>query len=173
MTNSPSLIERTAYHEAGHAIAAIRHRVRLYKASIVREATSSGRVSTRNALWHLDLETDTSSPTRRRIEDQVMVLLAGPAAEAYFVEERRDAKWDPVGSSADIETAVGLLGRLGGHEDETEAYFDWMTERVRSFVSTQWESIDAVAQELLERQTLRARRIRQIDALVGAGSCDR
>ncbi len=119
MTNAPSLIERTAYHEAGHAIAAIRRRVRLYNASIVREATSSGRVSTRNPLRQLDLETDTSSPTRRRIEDQVMVLLAGPAAEAYFVEVRRDAQWDAIGASADIEKAVGLLERLGGHEDET------------------------------------------------------
>jgi hypothetical protein len=48
-----------------------------------------------------------------------MVLLAGPAAEAYFVEVRRDAQWDAIGASADIEKAVGLLERLGGHEDET------------------------------------------------------
>ncbi len=77
-------LEPTAYHEAGHAVAAFFHSVGLKWVSIVPRDGSLGHVR-HNPLFRTNApDWDDSNRTRNRLETLVFVCLAGTEAQRRF-----------------------------------------------------------------------------------------
>jgi ATP-dependent Zn protease len=142
--------ERAAYHEAGHAIAAIWHEIELDRVTIVPEGGALGYVEHRFSGL-AGLEED-----REKLEAQALIALAGPACEAHHFGKGRKVDWNAEDYRHDVVQASVLLQSLSAHEDEGAAYFDWIAERAVSLVAMPRfvEAADALAEALIERREL-------------------
>lgn len=143
-------IERVAYHEAGHAIAAIWHEIELDCVTIAPEGGALGYVEHRFSGL-AGLEDD-----REKLEVQALIALAGAACEAHHFGRGRKVDWYSDDYRHDVVQASVLLQSLSAHEDEGTAYFDWIAERAMSLVSMPQmvKAADALAGALIERREL-------------------
>lgn len=134
-------LRRTAYHEAGHAVAAsLLDDVSLVAVTVVPGDTGPG-----HCLWQASAEGS--------VEPQVMVCLAGISACAAFSGRN---EWER--SRLDFEVIDELVATLGigANEKERDAYLERLIKRTEELVhSAPWQAaITAVAEALIERQTL-------------------
>jgi ATP-dependent Zn protease len=97
----PSRIERTAYHEAGHAVAAYLRRLRFTNISIIPDRGTLGRCEFSEAPVIIDLNAHSIGHARRRIETLIIVSLAGVVAECLLTERHN---WR--GAHADLHDAA-------------------------------------------------------------------
>jgi hypothetical protein len=120
MTDKKSPLWATAYHEAGHAVAAIAYGkgIRRQGAPIVPDAEGA-----LGSVWMLKhIPGDPSAGTlngrmRLRIEEDVIVKLAGGAAHRKF----RPSSVRSYHSRTDNESAIDLLSYVVGDERELKA----------------------------------------------------
>jgi len=170
----------TAYHEAGHALAAhfLEHADPVHKVTIVPRARALGfMMPAREELLHW---------TKKRLLDQIAVALAGRAAEELVFDDVT------TGAENDFRQATGLARRmitewgmhpefgtvayaereesyLGGYENRRyseatarridEAVKELMSEqyaRVKRLLEEKREVLERVAEALLEHETLTA-----------------
>ena len=152
-------LQATAYHEAGHAVAAVYYRTRLKRATIIPEGDTTGHcLQLPPSLRGIDIE-----PTLRLeglARDRVMVSLAGRAAQLKFWS--RGTRF--YHARSDYERAVDLLGRFTRTTEELEAYMKLMVIRARYFIETWWPQISAVAEALLREKTLTGAQVKAITA---------
>jgi cell division protease FtsH len=96
--------EKTAYHEAGHTLAAwfLPGAQRVHKVTVIPRGQSLGSTQILPAEDKLNL-------SQREIRDQLVVLLAGRAAEQIIYEETS------VGAENDLERATSLARRMIAH----------------------------------------------------------
>lgn len=101
---APSEKEKTAYHEAGHTIAAwfSRGAQRVHKVTVIPRGQSLGSTQI------LPSE-DRMNMSEREVRDQLVVLLAGRAAEQIIYKETS------VGAENDLERATSLARRMISH----------------------------------------------------------
>jgi ATP-dependent Zn protease len=121
--------ERTAHHEAGHAVIG-------YKLGGYTCAATIRPNAERGTLGH-------ATSGGYSISAHVLSLYAGRAAEAIFAGCEVTE-----GHQQDYDEAAEFLGELG----ETQ---EAMEERARLLVVEHWGAIATVAQALLEHETLR------------------
>ena len=94
--------KRSAYHEAGHAVAShVLDRGTVYSITMEPDLVEGTRAATRGD-WGMSME-----PTTQELEDEIVVLYAGCAAEARFDSSRAEQ------------------ARLGAVGDEQQAS-DWL-----------------------------------------------
>lgn len=143
-------IERAAYHEAGHAIAAIWHEIELDRVTVVPESGTLGYVE-HGFSGLAGLEAD-----REKLEAQALIALAGAACEAHHFGRGREVDWNADDYRHDAVQASAVLQSLSAHDDEGAAYFDWIKERAMSLVAMPRfvEAADALAEALIERREL-------------------
>ena len=155
----------TAYHEAGHAVAAYWLGMRIGQVSILPDPDEGtlGRCATRLPKW-FDPEIESDPRTREWIRKEVLVLLAGKQAERLFT--KRD---NHIGARNDVVHADQLAGylRTGLHhmsDDGVRAYLSWLTIEARALVNNPWnrDAIEAVARELLAKTNLRPSQVKEI-----------
>ena len=149
-----SRLERTAFHEAGHAVVA-----HVLGRGIVRITINAGEdfygqvLNTRfSDSFRPDVET--SGHTRSFIEREVKICFAGNAAEsARLGREVRG------GAHHDFASAVDLLSHLTGSNEEIEAYANWLWVCTKNKIKTplNWSLITALAQELLKKREMSGR----------------
>lgn len=151
----------TAFHEAGHAVAAFYSGLPVHKATIVfdREHATLGHVRHHNPL-HRAPELDIYEMTpnvKDRMERLVVVCLAGAIAE-----RRHAGRASRAGASEDHHQAAGLALHLAGGSGDGATlllrYLDW---RAHNLVKARWPEIEAVAAALLEHKTLGRKGIRE------------
>jgi cell division protease FtsH len=96
--------EKTAYHEAGHTLAAwfLKGAQRVHKVTIIPRGRSLGST-------HVVPSEDRMSSSEHELLDQLVVLLAGRAAERLIYDEIT------VGAENDLERATGLARRMVTH----------------------------------------------------------
>ena len=144
-------IERTAYHEAGHAVVAhfLRYAHKVRKVTIVPD-------DKKNTLGHATSwakpsvdHNDADSKTYMTIQSEIMGLLAGGTAEKLASGRR-----NPKGSSFDMHGAVDLAVSLHGSGELASAYVDWLARLVEAMLRSQWKYVQQVAQSLLTHKTL-------------------
>ena len=129
--------EGTAYHEAGHFVAAYHLVPSSYRRTLtIRpdcEAGTLGRSESENPSSH---EEELA---------EVVIYFAGFASERHH-----NPNADSRGAADDDENARGILDSLGLLPSEEEY-------RVRAsvFVENHWTEIRALAEELLEKETIR------------------
>ena len=149
-------LERTAIHEAGHAVLSCMLRVPFRRVTIKPHGDTAGRVVC--PPWPSALRPDLSFGPRvaRRLEAEIMVLFGGYLAEVErFGGE--PAEW---GWSADREQIADLVLYLAG--PEAQRAVDELRDRARGYIRAAWPAVEAVAQKLLEVRTLRAAEARRL-----------
>lgn len=156
--------EQTAYHEAGHAVAAYVLRRRFSKVTIVEHEDSVGSMTLPPSYWSgFNPDVDQSRGSRARIEKEIMVLLAGEIAVDIHTG-RED--WGEVVTylGSDLHTASDLADYVTTSSDESEAFLNWLIIRTRNMLSLpHWsDAVNALAAALIEHGEIGYRKARQI-----------
>ncbi len=101
---NPDELEKTAYHEAGHTLAAwfLPGAQRVYKVTVIPRGQSLGSTQ-------IVPSEDKLNMAEGEIRDQLVVLLGGRAAERVIYDETS------AGAENDLERATGLARRMVGH----------------------------------------------------------
>ena len=97
---------------------------------------------------------------RRRLEDEIMIALAGPEAQSH-VSTKAAVQ---AGAGFDWPQAADLAPYVAGSDLETEAFVEWLRLRTANLVIGQplvWACIEALATRLMERSTLKGHEVRE------------
>lgn len=127
-------IKKTAYHEAGHAVAAYRFGHYVDEITIIKKDDILGSSKS---------ETEWGGNIKSYIE-QIIVLYAGFAAERKY-----NVKANKRGSINDDEHATVLLRFT--NEKETS-----LRKKAKEIINKNWIIIEAIAEKLIEYKTLKA-----------------
>jgi len=145
-----------AYHEAGHAVAIWKLLNRAPReTTIAPRQEIAGYVLHANPLRGLRLETDDSSRAETEIHQGIMICLAGAVAQRRFAP-RSIRGWHP---RNDYQRAADLATRVCGSDIEVNAMLRWLQIRTENLIETGWREVEAVANALLERDTLSSEEI--------------
>lgn len=148
----------TAFHEAGHAVAAYHLDLRLRRISI---GTDEDKALGWLELWpsHAGADGAADIPTVNAVERNLIVLLAGAQAERMGT-----GRPNYRGSGFDFYEAMRRAGYICRTSEEMSAYLRWLQFRVRALVeSPTWrQPIKALAKRLLQRRQLGASETRAI-----------
>lgn len=160
MSKPTKALISTAYHEAGHAVAAYFENIKVKQATIVPDDDFFGMVTHQQIQKHIRdaLEFGSITPTKRaRTESFIIVSLAGSIAE-----QKHRGRSNYVGSAQDRHDAVELVSRLSGSEEEANAYLKWLHVRAANLIKIHWWAVDAVAKALLDSETLTGDELQQV-----------
>jgi len=148
-----------AYHEAGHAVIALRlGLLRKKGVSIVPNDHSRGRVHSRRGRGE-DGSISNSGQAQLLGERHVMLCMAGIEAQrrhaprsvrSWHFENDRDQAIDWLGTVCEISS------------DQFAAYWKLLQIRTRDMVQAHWKRIEAVAARLLVSKTLTGEQIREV-----------
>jgi ATP-dependent Zn protease len=134
-TRPPDVIRSAALHEAAHAAVALRLGMRVVQVSIVAGPGSGGSTT---------LGVDDPTPGREAVERQVVVALAGRAADTIL------GAGPDAGSGSDLFEATGLLASLHaswGLGDRLTAALPY--DRAREVLTLDGEIASAVEKDLV------------------------
>ena len=160
-------LESTAYHEAGHAVAAYQLGQLVKSATIIPNDDLFGSVSTDpyfsgnewDQLIGVEPE-DISGDMQQRLENDVLVSLVGPAAQKRF---------NPFGyrkfhGEQDRKIAMNWLEKLEGDNKILGHYFRMFDLRAHNFVqrSPNWGLICHLAETLLAKPTLTGDEVKSV-----------
>jgi len=155
-------LERTAYHEAGHAVmACILHR-RFHFITIDPEKldeNTGGLVGLVHSSKLLKSVNCGGFDDRAQIERHISLTLGGEAACELLVGSKN---WHL--SQDDAQVCMRLAQLQCGDEEEANAYLNWLCLSVRNELKLphNWVCVCAVAKALLEHKTLSYRKAREI-----------
>ena len=154
----------TAFHEAGHAVAAIHFGLPFRYVTIVPddESQSLGHLKRNPYPAWFRPDIDTEGRSERLIEKSLMVTLAGGAAD--FV---RSGRRDHIGASGDMDRVGMLAARIYDSPfvpDLITKYVEYMMARSVAWIINpmQWVQVEAVAAALLESKTIASKQVRHI-----------
>jgi hypothetical protein len=156
--------EATAYHEAGHAIAAWKLESRVFRVTLEPDEDSLGKTFHSNPLTRVDFDDIEFGPIaprcQRRAENVMIISLAGPAAQHKY--NPRSVRLYHGGS--DRENVYEILSHLCEiTSDIFPTYYHLMDLQARALVRNpvNWRAIEILAQELLQRRTIPGKRLRR------------
>lgn len=142
--------ERTAYHEAGHAVVALALGRQVRWVSIVPERTLAGICEFQKAVIR---------PTEDWVERELMIALAGLAAQAGH-----EGDYDWGGAEHDLRYARSLALKRAG----TERAGERLTKRVLSKTENllgrdgHWEAVEQIAAALMREGEISGRAARHL-----------
>lgn len=139
-------LEDTAYHEAGHAVAAVAFRRPFHYVTIEPCEESLGHVMFRKFKASFNPELNSDLRTRVICENNAIISLVGPTAAAHF---RRREKW--LGADQDGQKATNIMSYLCRGGEELRAYMDLIGVWSKNFVRDEvhWAQIEAAAHMLV------------------------
>ena len=170
MKNKTKLkLKGTAYHEAGHHVLKWQLGIPLGKVTIKPDhekgflgVNKSHRPAFKKEIIEKMCEYKKTTPAQtRRIENQIMVCLAGREAELIF----RPRYIGMGGSSQDYEQAHRLLHILVDEiSRQYRVYFKLLLLRTQDTLSATpvWCAVKRLAEELLEKGTLTGKEAREV-----------
>lgn len=143
-------LKRTAYHEAGHAVAAYLLDRDFKSVTIIREGDTLGQCSlTKLDDFHPDINAD--QRTLAHLEEYMIMLHAGVASE-YLATGRYN--W--TGAHSDLTIAAHLAANACGTDEEVQLYRELMMVRAKNLLrlAHNWSAVQTLAEELLRRPCL-------------------
>jgi ATP-dependent Zn protease len=159
MKRKSKSLQSTAYHEAGHAVAAFHLGFRLRDCTIKPAGSSLGMTRRMGRLYLEGIEYRSMTPTLRdRIEREIIQGLAGPVAQRRFAP--RSCRH--YHASEDYKTAVDTIFRISPSGQEVNAYMQWLKIRAENLVALHWHEIKQVADALMVHETLDGTTIEQV-----------
>jgi hypothetical protein len=152
----------TAYHEAGHVIAAVFQDIslRVHAVSIVPDRESSGRMYHSNPLQGMRLDVEVSDKARLRAERLADICLAGIEAQC----RHRRSSVRSYHAHDDYRQAVDLISYFVGTPDVLDAYLHFLRARTKELLNApgRWECVEAIAKALMAENTLSKTRVSEI-----------
>jgi hypothetical protein len=152
-------LERVAYHEAGHAVAALELRRAFRYVSVIPGEDNLGHVLMRPVPGSVREGMSWSDPKAHRwLELECLILLSGPAAEAEFV-----GRYNHVGAGSDYRECVDVALRL--MDDEIIGKFmAYMAARARCYIRNpnRWVQVEALAAALVTHRKLSRKRVDEV-----------
>lgn len=151
--------DATAFHEAGHAVAADTLGIRIFGLSIRPHGTVDGLCQHRHPHPRLKLDTFDALDDRARakIERHILIKLSGPAAQQLH----NPRGWRRRHGAGDFEAVTDLISRLGGSDEQQAAYFRFMCFRARDLIRSRWDDVTNLARLLVEMSELSEREIEE------------
>ena len=146
----------TAFHEAGHALAAELFGERTTRVEIVGDADLSGSTETLRLPSDPDDE-GASQASRESVEDQLRCVLAGIVAEAMV--SGRDS-WDE--TSEDLDLAVRLAMKVVDDCEEVVPLLESIRVDLEQVLGQRWAVIEKLADALMHRKQLSGAEVRRI-----------
>lgn len=149
-------LERTAYHEAGHAVICFGIRCDFSDITIVETEEFYGNF--RHGRWYsVDRNEWYSQDIQGMIWD-ILVTLGGPAAENQFVGKTVRLNSTSDGDYADAWECLGLIYEgLGSNEvgaTEAKKYIEYLEQVVKNYLRKNWNFVERLAQALLAEKQL-------------------
>jgi hypothetical protein len=141
----------TAFHEAGHVVAAWSRGLKPHSATIDPTPEFRGHALYANP-WRGIRRNSTLADIRYRAESAIIVHLAGPEAQ----RRHSPRSWRSHHGGFDFEHAVDVATGLNGSEEAVHAYLDWLAIVTRDEIMTLWPHVEKVAHALVARRTLTA-----------------
>jgi hypothetical protein len=145
--HSPASRRATAYHEAGHVVAAWHFGLSIYCATIIPKGDMAGSMEHGSPLRGIRLDIDRSDRARVRAEKNVIVILAGPEAQ----RRHNPHSWRKWHAHSDYVAAADIALHFNSSADAADAHLNWLALQTRDIVSLRWHEIELVAAQLLER----------------------
>ena len=152
-------LERTAYHEAGHVVAAYFVRRGFSYISIEPGEDSLGHVVYQKFRDSFRPDYDKKIKTRLPLEKVIIIGLAGYVAEKIFTGRRGLTE-----AVDDFQIAFDYASILTGGAEETSAFVKWLLIRTENMLRTpqNWAAVQALAEELLKVKKIKYHRARKI-----------
>jgi ATP-dependent Zn protease len=156
-----SQLTKTAYHEAGHAVVALRLRQPVKRVSILPDETGLGRVtfSGFQKLIEAVNNGDDGPREERRAQRIIMLVFAGHLATEKLCG--RSMALRQAGAHGDYSKAYQLAHAFRSFETAD----DWTTslsEETRRLLDRYWPAVKALAKALLKRNAITGREAQQI-----------
>ena len=147
---SPSELEKTAYHESGHAVMAFLKKVRILQVSVIPDDSVGilGVLVKSNKIEIESNQTKQKEVFLNRLENFILVAMAGMVAE-FIITGIRNYK----GAVQDITYIQDLLARITYSQKEKELYEDMLWART-SFILREegnWKMVKTLATHLLNK----------------------
>ncbi len=141
----------TAHHEAGHAVAHFVLRRRIDRVTIVEDDESFGRVSGQVVPENLDFLEYGPATLRelKAVEDAIVAGLAGAVAECRYTGKPKSP-----GARDDVAQVFSLAEAVCSSPRTTQAYVDYLSVVAEEMIEANRNLVEALAAELLERETL-------------------
>ncbi len=135
----------TAYHEAGHAVVAILVGRPIQKVSIIPNRTRLGACEIKKGRFQ---------PSSDWLEDDVLIMFAGVAAEARLTGQYH---WQ--GADQDLRNIRRLTLSRAGDETRAEKLERRLLAKTEHLLSDDltWKTVEQIAAALLERETISGR----------------
>jgi ATP-dependent Zn protease len=129
--------EATAYHEAGHTVAAWRLGAAPKTVTIIPHGDIQGQATQGAPMSGIRLDFDGSDHARNRIERAIMICLAGPIAQRRFAPR----SWRHWHGASDYQMAFDLALRINGSTRAAEAHLNWPKIRTEDLVESLWSFV--------------------------------
>ena len=150
--------QKTAYHEAGHAVARhfCKRAARFRYVTIKPGEGSLGHLQTHPTPSLFEEGRERRLPLDR-VVDEMKCALAGCIAEKRAVK-----RYNHVGAEADRTRAINLAQfYTGGDSKRIGAFVHWIWLETEALVETKWWAVEAVTQRLLKRKRLTAKAVHE------------
>jgi hypothetical protein len=150
-----SQLKATAYHEAGHAVAAWRLGIALGRKGVTivpDEAAGTGGSSAHRGIIDPSIEYDTSDRNRIRAEKTVQSFLAGEVAQRrYNPRSVRNHH-----GYFDRHEAINTLSYFTNEEEELRAWLKLLRIRAECMFRNPdvWRAVERLGAALMERRTI-------------------
>lgn len=151
-------LKKTAYHEAGHAVASYELHIPFTYITIIPEEDSLGHVK-HPELHNFNPEWDNSLRVIDRAERMIICSFAGQVAEWKFSNRHN---WK--GSGEDWHRAIGLASHFVGNDEVLQKYVDYLWARAKTLFNAPWlwAAVEVVVRKLLTRKKMSNRLTRKI-----------
>jgi|GEM_PF-354017 len=138
----------TAYHEAGHAVVALTQGRDVHRVSILPN---------KSRLGQCDLKKGTTRASKDWLETEVLILLAGAAAEG-----RISGQYCWKGAARDLRQVRALTLSRAGSEHQAERLERRYLEKVELLLNAaeNWLAVELLAADLIQRRTISGRAAR-------------
>lgn len=143
----------TAYHEAGHAVMAMSLGRLIHKVTI---APSNSQL-TGVRLGTCELGKGRSKPSKDKMEEEVLILLAGMVAESHFT-----GQYCPQGAAQDLRAVARLLDGRTKNQKQFERLQRRLLSKTEHILGDAGHSqaIESLAHELIDKTTISGRAVR-------------
>ncbi len=140
----------TAFHEAGHAVMALIFGRPIQRVSIEPD---------QKRLGHCAVDKGVYRPSDDRLEADMLILLAGVAAEAVIA-----GSYNWPGAALDLQGVRRLAMMRGGAEKQAERLARRMLSRTENLLQQagNWRAVQLIAEELIRCQTISGRAARHL-----------
>ena len=147
MEEQPPFDPRTAYHEAGHAVAALALGRPVHRVSVLPNAERLGQCEFRKGVQR---------PSEDWVETEILISLAGMVAEA-----RLTGHYDHGGADRDLRQ-VRKLALMRASDRAVERLERRMLAKTENLLGDDqlWQAVEWIAQELLKHGQISGRAAR-------------